>query len=53
MPHIVNWEQALRRSLLSPEERQRYTIEFLVDGIARAALAPRYEAFRRQWAPAA
>ena len=25
LPHIVNWEQALRRSLLSPEERQRYT----------------------------
>jgi HK97 family phage portal protein len=27
LPHIVNWEQALRRSLLSPEERQRYQIE--------------------------
>jgi HK97 family phage portal protein len=47
MPHITNWEQALRRSLLSPDERQRYTIEFLVDGIARAALAPRYEAFSK------
>jgi HK97 family phage portal protein len=47
LAHIVNWEQALRRSLLIPEERQRFTIEFLVDGIARAALAPRYEAFSK------
>jgi HK97 family phage portal protein len=47
MPHIVNWEMAMRRALLSPEERQRYVIEFLVDGIARAALAPRYEAFAK------
>jgi HK97 family phage portal protein len=38
LPHIVNWEQAMRRSLLSPEERRRYTIEFLSDGLARAAL---------------
>jgi HK97 family phage portal protein len=47
MPHITNWEQAMRRSLLAPEERQRYSIEFLVDGIARAALAPRYEAYSK------
>ena len=53
LPHIVNWEQALRRSLLSPEERQRYTIEFLTDGIARAALAQRYEAFGKATAGAA
>jgi phage portal protein BeeE len=45
LPHIVNWEQCLRRALLSPAERQRYVIEFLTDGIARAALAQRYEAF--------
>jgi HK97 family phage portal protein len=53
MPHIVNWEQAMRRALLSPEERRRYQIEFLVDGIARAALAARYEAFAKATAGAA
>jgi HK97 family phage portal protein len=53
LPHIVNWEQALRRSLLSPEERRRYTIEFLTDGIARAALGARYEAFAKATAGAA
>ena len=53
LAHIVNWEQAMRRALLTPEERQRYSIEFLVDGFARAALAPRYEAFSKATAGAA
>jgi HK97 family phage portal protein len=53
LPHIVNWEQAMRRALLTPAERQRYTIEFLTDGIARAALAQRYEAFGKATAGAA
>jgi HK97 family phage portal protein len=53
LPHIVNWEGAMRRSLLSPEERQRLSIEFLTDGIARAALAQRYEAFGKATAGAA
>jgi HK97 family phage portal protein len=53
LPHIVNWEQAMRRALLSPEERQRYSIEFLTDGIARAALGQRYEAFSKATAGAA
>jgi HK97 family phage portal protein len=53
LPHLVNWEQCLWRSLLTPAERQRYTIQFLTDGIARAALAPRYEAFGKATAGAA
>jgi HK97 family phage portal protein len=53
LAHITNWEQALRRSLLTPEERRRYSIEFLIDGFARAALAPRYEAFSKATAGAA
>jgi HK97 family phage portal protein len=53
LPHLVNWEQAMRRALLTPAERQRYTIEFLTDGIARAALAQRYEAFGKATAGAA
>ena len=53
LPHIVNWEQALRRSLLTPDERQRLTIEFLTDGIARANLRERYEAFGKATAGAA
>ena len=43
----------MRRALLSPNERKTYTIEFLVDGFARAALAPRYEAFSKATAGAA
>ena len=53
LPHVVCWEQALRRSLLSPEERQRFTIEFLTDGFARANLRERYEAFGKATAGAA
>jgi HK97 family phage portal protein len=53
LPHLVNWEQSMRRALLTPAERQRYTIEFLTDGIARAALAQRYEAFGKATAGAA
>jgi HK97 family phage portal protein len=53
LPHIVNWEQAMRRALLTPDERQRLSIEFLTDGIARAALAERYEAFAKATAGAA
>jgi HK97 family phage portal protein len=53
LPHIVNWEQAMRRALLTPEERQRYTIEFLTNGIARASLGQRYEAFAKATAGAA
>jgi HK97 family phage portal protein len=53
LPHIVNWEQALRRALLTPAERERHAIEFLTDGIARAALAQRYEAFGKATAGAA
>jgi HK97 family phage portal protein len=53
LPHIVNWEQAMRRALLTPDERQRLSIEFLTDGIARAALAQRYEAFGKATAGAA
>ena len=53
LPHIVNWEQAMRRALLTPAERSRYTIEFLTDGIARANLRERYEAFGKATAGAA
>jgi HK97 family phage portal protein len=53
LPWLVNWEQALRRALLSPEERRRLTIEFLTDGIARANLRERYEAFGKATAGAA
>jgi HK97 family phage portal protein len=28
LPHIVSWEQAMRRALLTPAERERYSIEF-------------------------
>jgi hypothetical protein len=38
---------------LTPDERQRLSIEFLTDGIARAALAERYEAFAKATAGAA
>ena len=48
LPHIVNWEQALRRSLLIARGAATVlTIEFLTDGIARAALAPALRGIRQ------
>lgn len=45
MPWLKQWEGAIRRSLLSAEERQTFFAEFLVDDIVRADLAARMTAY--------
>lgn len=45
VPWTVRWEQALTRSLLSPEERKKYTIRFNIDGLMRGAYKDRYDAY--------
>lgn len=47
MPWLKQWEGAIRRSLLSADERQTYFPEFLVDDIVRADLAARMEAYSK------
>ncbi len=44
-PWLVRWEQAIRRDLLSREDRKRYFAEFLVDGLLRGDIQSRYEAY--------
>lgn len=50
-PWLVRWEQAIRKSLLSREDRQRFFAEHLVDGLLRGNLQQRYAAYAtaRQW----
>lgn len=45
LPWLKMWEGAIRRSLLTPEERQEYFAEFLTDDLARADLAARFAAY--------
>lgn len=44
-PWLVRFEQAMMRQLLGPSERQRYFVEFLVDGLLRGDTKSRYEAY--------
>ncbi len=50
-PWFVLWEQAMRRDLLTTQERQLYSFKFNVDGLLRGDLKTRYEVYRvaRQW----
>lgn len=45
LPWLRAWEAAYRRALLPREERDTFSIEFVVDDIARADLATRTEAY--------
>jgi HK97 family phage portal protein len=47
MPWLKLWEGAIRRSLLTPAEREAYFAEFLTDDLARADLAARFEAYAK------
>jgi HK97 family phage portal protein len=47
MPWIKLWEGAIRRALLSPDERRIYYAEFLVDDLVRADIAARFEAYAK------
>jgi len=50
-PWLVRWEQALKRDLFMPAERDIYFAEFLVDGLLRGDIESRYRAYSvgRQW----
>lgn len=43
MPYFVNWEQAILRDLIT--QKKRFFAEFLVDGLVRADIKTRYEAY--------
>lgn len=47
LPWLKVWEGAIRRSLLTREERETYFAEFLVDDLARANQAARMEAYAK------
>jgi HK97 family phage portal protein len=44
-PWVVRWEQALMRVLLSPAERRRYFVAFVIDGLLRGDLTSRSAAY--------
>lgn len=44
-PWLVNWEQEISRSLLTPAERKTYFAEHLVSGLLRGDIKSRYEAY--------
>jgi len=50
-PWLVRWEQAFKRDLFLPAERDTYFAEFLVDGLLRGDIESRYRAYSvaRQW----
>ena len=45
-PYIVAWEQRLNLMLLSPRERERYCIEFVMEGLLRGNTKERYESYQ-------
>ena len=47
LPWLKLWEGAIRRSLLTTEERRDHFAEFLVDDLQRADLAARFEAYSK------
>lgn len=51
MPYFVRWEQTVHRDLLTEQERKKYFVEFLVDGLQRGDIVSRYRAYAvgRQW----
>jgi HK97 family phage portal protein len=51
LPWVVCWEQELQRKLLTEEERQRYFIEFSLQGLMRGDTQTRgqFYALGRQW----
>jgi HK97 family phage portal protein len=44
-PHLVRWEQEIRRKLLPPTEKRKYFAEFLVAGLLRGDTISRYQAY--------
>jgi hypothetical protein len=44
-PWIVRWEQSMQRSLLLPEEKEKYFIRFNVDGLLRGDYSSRMSGY--------
>ncbi len=44
-PWLVSWEQELARKLLTADERRRYFVEHVVDGLLRGDITTRYNAY--------
>ena len=44
-PWLVRWEQALTRDLIPAEDRDKYFVEFLIDGLMRGDLKSRYDSY--------
>jgi HK97 family phage portal protein len=45
LPWLRRWEQAISRDLLSVADRKRHYAEFLIEGMERAAVETRYNAY--------
>lgn len=45
-PWLVRWEQEFNRKMFTPRERNRYFVEFNVDGLLRGDIKSRYEAYQ-------
>lgn len=46
-PQLVNVEQAVRKRVLTPGQRARYTVEFNLDALLRASLKDRIEIYAK------
>lgn len=44
-PWLVRWEQAIEQRLMTGSERERYFVQFLVEGLLRGDTATRYQAY--------
>lgn len=44
-PWLVRWEQSIQFHLMSSADRQRYFVEFLIEGLLRGDTASRYSAY--------
>lgn len=45
MPYLTRWEQALRKALLTREEKQKYEIKFNIDGLLRGDYKSRMDGY--------
>lgn len=45
-PQLINWEQQLNASLLTPDEQDEYYFEFSREALLRTDLKTRYEAYK-------
>jgi HK97 family phage portal protein len=44
-PWLERWEQSIEKNLMLPDERRRYFVEHLVDGMLRGDIKSRYDSY--------